>query len=1291
MDARLANLARARDVLTERRRQRADAAVLGPGAAAGALVPAVVAPRPPELTQETFRLLCEPRAPFQTSPLTWALHVAGRLVSVAPDDDLDADVLAIVREQCVDPLPTRCKLQSGHAADVPRWKLNSSLPLIASCVSACDRVAVHRFVAAIAKMPVSKLLFIDSARYDETPMRLTTREQEVRLFWSRAPGKAMMRARTSTLAKDTTVGKLFQTESRWGVLLKFDLPPGSSDNPYVMIIGETVNWIQILSSTTAESLYAALLTTDAVTDATHAFSNKVRHATTDKYGANLVAEARMTKHRNNTSPTPWFGLHEPCDAHIVSAVHTKTFALTEDFISGLINVSLSLGGGDNMRRFRKCLAADIDNRLLIKFGEPPPDAVEYRKVILSLFLARGPRAAERRALLTKCAPGDWRNLDNIEFYCAHGSQPNRGDIVYLVQDGLLVALAHRSYSTYPRHRWTGCDISTDEIGILAACSGILGRVYKAFLQTFPKANRPVRAAGEAGAAAILPLAAPDTVPAIMDADRPVPAPAGEVGGNAAEAPTETWQEAQARHRRLGEAFVESEPLGLLMIARTCMEPLRILLAAHFRLASDKWERQQRATEVANSFSHAAGGKPREHRIAIAAEMKLEDDLDMRLRSLMFTPEPWVHLPREWQSVAGRSLILRMLARIGCAVAELLRLPHRRFHNRLFMLLSDPTLYDVFKHEPRCVLGEWSYAMLQQWDEDSDGADVLMQLRLLALLIKKDISKIETMHATIRRLLVGMSVQTHSVEGPILCSKWVCDNVRRRRIEKTKGKFVKPAATSKQVTTARSRAPKVKKCSGGGCRAYASVHHAPGGRPDWGRLSAECNALSPEAKAYYVELGRLATIAGRGMSATKSAFGVTFGKAQKAARRKLRRAVADRGRDQLSDEALVAQLSAAVLQESADGPGDFFQSVQLVQSLARAGARSSGEASAREDARIDCALATFTQDVGNRQVAKFMAAAPELSTFAEALVAIPHSPCPLFDYNPDSGLVGGKIAAWASRHATDSNLSSALQSDWTMKTWPISPGPAHCGGGEDDAAHLRPSKCQLAAVCLCSEEGKNLDKFCKNLLTALKPMVKAKSAARRTLLDGKLVCRLTWTRSDVDDDHVAAAPVGAPPPPQRQGDVWMHIGMMYLSPYRPSWHLVERRRDGEGLVYGPGIPMKATGRYNDFYSPLADLELDHRTWTLRAYQIYESGQPCAHFIPAYFEVVDVAGTDERQYWPRLTRRRADRRPDDDPAAPGHDGDHGVGGGPGDELGDEHGQGDDEDGDEPDKDGLHALDD
>eukprot|EP00959_Pyramimonas_sp_CCMP1952_P206296 4314571-Pyramimonas_sp.AAC.1 len=165
----------------------------------------------------------------------------------------------------------------------------------------------------------------------------------------------------------------------------------------------------------------------------------------------------------------------------------------------------------------------------------------------------------------------------------------------------------------------------------------------------------------------------------------------------------------------------------------------------------------------------------------------------------------------------------------------------------------------------------------------------------------------------------------------------------------------------------------------------------------------------------------------------------------------------------------------------------------------------------------------------------MAAAPELSTFAEALVAIPHSPCPLFDYNPDSGLVGGKIAAWASRHATDSNLSSALQSDWTMKTWPISPGPAHCGGGEDDAAQLRPSKCQLAAVCLCSEEGKNLDKFCKNLLTALKPMVKAKSAARRTLLDGKLVCSLTWTRSDVDDDHVAATPVGAPPPPQRQGD------------------------------------------------------------------------------------------------------------------------------------------------------------
>eukprot|EP00959_Pyramimonas_sp_CCMP1952_P120349 2516551-Pyramimonas_sp.AAC.1 len=75
MDARLAALARARDALAERRRQRADAAAGALVPAAGALAPAVAAAKPPQLTEETFRRVCEPRIPFQTSPLTWAFNV----------------------------------------------------------------------------------------------------------------------------------------------------------------------------------------------------------------------------------------------------------------------------------------------------------------------------------------------------------------------------------------------------------------------------------------------------------------------------------------------------------------------------------------------------------------------------------------------------------------------------------------------------------------------------------------------------------------------------------------------------------------------------------------------------------------------------------------------------------------------------------------------------------------------------------------------------------------------------------------------------------------------------------------------------------------------------------------------------------------------------------------------------------------------------------------------------------------------------------------------------------------
>ena len=277
----------------------------------------------------------------------------------------------------------------------------------------------------------------------------------------------------------TSIEKMFSTEQRYAVLIKTEVETsdGLADE-FVALTGAGLTWNQLLSRATGPCLKRALLETNSVSQAANAFAFKARVTTTDQAGSNTVAEQLMCGSRGKA----WTGLHLYCNAHHTARALTKTMSLVENHISGLINFALSLSVGSSMQTFRATVTEIVQERLVILRGQAPAEALAYRDFVIATFAATGTRQEERAFLLTNLCNGDWRNKQQVEVYVAGGVDIDEGVLRSNVVQGLLSALCGKSFSTYPRHRWLGCDVSTDQFALLEAVHGLGSATYRRFLE-----------------------------------------------------------------------------------------------------------------------------------------------------------------------------------------------------------------------------------------------------------------------------------------------------------------------------------------------------------------------------------------------------------------------------------------------------------------------------------------------------------------------------------------------------------------------------------------------------------------------------------------------------------------------------------------------------------------------------------------------------------------------------------------------------------------------------------------
>ena len=704
------------------------------------------------------------------------------------------------------------------------------------------------------------MTFIDLGTYDESPMPVVTvdfPDQDERQQIANSTSSQLVsstgvlampniNASLQSQSKNKTCTKKIQSEQKHVALIRLHDP-----DTYVVVCGTTTNWLQRLQNTGTLAITAALQRTSAVSEFANSFKHCWRSTCTDDAKANPAAEAKVLEGRNLTKKC-WKGWRKACEVHKAATCHKVAFLLMEFTISGVLNASLSVNFGNYIGRFRRH-TYDVIKAILI-FRTTPLDqaAKTYKMHILRIFCASGRRRSFKVTCLLRLLPGDWRNTSAVEYILQPGE--SAADAREHVARGVSTALCSAKFFEYPRHRWTGADISVSQWGLMEAVHGLASRTYPLFKASFGRgtdstpsstrdhveptvsAEADAGAADDGGAGAPLPIQAPAAEDQVGPQDLPQAASAN------------ISAEDNERFRSKALVWVQSSPLGQLLIMRLCMEPLCVLLQWKLYIGSQLWELFQKATAAAQEMDPASSTWPnREFAIGVASKNVIEDKCMARLGDLL-NPSMWVAMPGDSLTEACQATCFMVMSRVGCMVEELLRQRHRLAPWITVAILWDPDAAARILEMPRCLLDELTCDLIDAGD--FGGMESRMKMFALALADQCDISNLEALHAWVRRHLLNRA-QTHGWNFEELGALWVFGRNRSslRRAETHEPEILKrPAGQSPDEPC--TKKPKNENHTNSYnlfCRRFVASTVNPGQRKDWSAAGEAWRNLPQEEK------------------------------------------------------------------------------------------------------------------------------------------------------------------------------------------------------------------------------------------------------------------------------------------------------------------------------------------------------------------------------------------------------------------------------------------------------------
>ncbi|CAK0870415.1 unnamed protein product, partial [Prorocentrum cordatum] len=724
---------------------------------------------------------------FAIAPLRRSFDV----ISLRPRDDgprYHCEATATVADNVLD-IERPPKIVSRAAGSMivggDRRRHGETVEMIASCLVHCDRCALQLLNESIRRDAASLLLFVEFSRYDATELNVGLKRYDadsaVPLLDATSNTEALMdiapdlalskELESATLAKDGQTpnrAHLFGSEHGWAALISIK---DGERRRLVNFFGPTLTWTQVVDRGTAKCAKQALIETcGTFIDADH-YDTRLRIATTDAASANYMTERGMMADRENG----WVNMHMPCNVHKVATGHTKTYDLVKDDITGAIQLSLSVSSASAMSSFRRAFTTVARKRLVVERGRPTALDEEYRETMLNLFLTKGQKHGEKAHMAKTILNGPWQNHSKFVVYI-DGEGPIPAKVRRQVEKNVVRCLNFvclgKSFSTYPRHRWTGADVSINEIGLAACIYGLLFPACQLFVKS---AAGPSDGMHEGDRAADSRPA--DRRPRAGGGPRSASPAGGEVPMGAAAAQNETDKKNTLK-------WVETEPLHKLMAIRVTMEPWRELMEAYLFSAGEDWELRQRCAEAAHQLDPQTSDR-RQFRLSTYAGLVYEkeffEDLDKAWDSRM-----WDFIPLQSRTFAFRSVCFRMLSRSGCLVNHYLVKPADEFPVALFALILGVDCAKQLQDQPRCLRNVFSDHILESYPGDALGnEECIAKLITVAQITHVENVKCEHDHSSFKRHVDAQSVNTNRANFDYVNAQVMCQKFRQLMASKNK--------------------------------------------------------------------------------------------------------------------------------------------------------------------------------------------------------------------------------------------------------------------------------------------------------------------------------------------------------------------------------------------------------------------------------------------------------------------------------------------------------------------------
>lgn len=297
-----------------------------------------------------------------------------------------------------------------------------------------------------------------------------------------------------------------------------------------------------------------------------------------------------------------------------------------------------------------------------------------------------------------------------------------------------------------------------------------------------------------------------------------------------------------------------------------------------------------------------------------------------------------------------------------------------------------------------------------------------------------------------------------------------------------------------------------------------------------------------------QMGSAATLAGKSCppKAGQSAFGPKGRCAKKKYVKDLRDAMVK------SIESLDKDQGALVVGRQLAATG---VDIQTCLTVARSALRERSTCERSRRATVEESLAKFRNGEGEANLARLREAILGLPECGLLPVPSSHNLC--FECSPAQVEQVSHAVSWAYT-AKQANTSAAMRRIWDEQHHTIMESDCTPIVGKEPA----PTLCKMAGMCLCGPSGRLLQGFKNAFLRSMKRVFPSESANRAALMAGNILVRLVATPDSLDKD----AWLELEDPVQT---LYLHVGLMYLSPYQPVFMLVERQ-EAPGSQFGSEV-------------------------------------------------------------------------------------------------------------------------